>query len=197
MAKSFKEVLEEVPVVANVPDIITDSNSVRTPSTETTIEEAEKIWPLLEAVFDSSKMYGISAVQIGIPKKVGLIKYNNKIIKLLNTRLISGTNPVPFYNEGCLSVVGKTVNTSRFQTVTIFDTLLGEITFTSSVHGLLPAILQHEIDHFEGKLILDRQLQPYKHEGKQYGRNDLCPKCGIKLKKCEHKEEFLVPSASI
>lgn len=80
---------------------------------------------------------------------------------------------------------GKRVNTERFQNIIIDDGVLGKIALDESSDGLLGTIFQHEVDHFEGRTILNRKQTPIRREADKIGRNDICP-CGSgkKYKKC-------------
>jgi len=173
---------EEIKVTAK--PIITGVDKITVSSEKATLEEAEEIWPVLEASLDLDKGYGLAAIQIGIPKKVAFIHYNGKIYRLRNTEIIEGGPKMIVYNEGCLSIPGKTVNTERHTTLKVYDAGLGELELNVSKDGLLPIIFQHEIDHFNGKVIFDRVRQPIRVE-KKIGRNSPCP-CGSgkKYKKC-------------
>ena len=187
MSKSFKDLLNEKyseEIEISVKPIVKGVDKISTPSENATLEEAEKIWPVLEASLNFAKGYGLAAIQIGIPKKVAIIYYNNKMYRLLNTKIVSGGPKMVVYNEGCLSIPRKTVHTERYTTLKIHDDILGEIEMNVSKDGLLPIIVQHEIDHFNGVVIFDRVRTPLRAT-KKIGRNDLCP-CGSgkKYKKC-------------
>ncbi len=79
---------------------------------------------------------------------------------LFNPEIVA-KNGKTTYDEGCLSVP------TYFETVTRFDTIEvkaldidgKEIRFTTD--GLLAICIQHEIDHLDGKLFIDR-LSPIK-----------------------------------
>ncbi len=185
--KSFKDQLNEKyseEIESSAKPIVTGVNKISTPSENATLEEAEKIWPVLEASLNLDKGYGLAAIQIGIPKKVAIITYNGKVYRLLNTKIIEGGPKMVVYNEGCLSIPGKTVHTERHTTLKVHDDVLGEMEINISKNGLLPIIFQHEIDHFNGKVIFDRVRKPLQAP-KKIGRNTPCP-CGSgkKYKKC-------------
>lgn len=180
---NFKDILNNIDKVEVIPvPIITGIENINTPCTDATMEEAESIWPILEASLDPRIGHGLAAIQIGIPKKVAIVRYNNEVHRLLNTRIISMESPIVIWGEGCLSLPKKVVNTERFTTIKIQDDIMGQVVINSEA-GLLPIIIQHEIDHFEGKTILDHQLKPVRKE--KIGRNNMCPcNSGRKYKKC-------------
>ena len=182
---SFKERLsaqdplqiKSIPVIQNIPFI-------QHVSVEATMEEAEAVWPILEASLDPKAGYGLSAIQIGIMKKIGFVRYNGKDYHLLNTRIIEKHGPFIMGGEGCLSIPGKHCNTIRYSRIIIEDDVLGRVFLNESSDGLLSIIFQHEVDHFEGITILDRLQKPVINTNK-IGRNSLCL-CGSgkKYKKC-------------
>ncbi len=185
--KSFKDMLnsaEDIKKVAAVP-ILIDIKDISTPCENATIEEAEEIWANLEASLNPDAGFGLTANQIGVNKRVGFIRYAGKEYRLLNTKIVETSSTTIVYNEGCLSLPGKTINTERYHTITIEDEILGRMHLTMSKDGLLPIIFQHEVDHMNGKTIFDRKRRPIRRNTPKIGRNQLCP-CGSdkKYKKC-------------
>jgi len=97
---------------------------------------------------------GLAAPQIGILKKMIVAEVDNKIIKLANPQIVDirGADSMA---EGCLSVPYVTVGIKRPNEI-ILQGLgeKGEIVEVKA-NGLLARVLQHEIDHLRGKLIID------------------------------------------
>jgi peptide deformylase len=58
--------------------------------------------------------------------------------------------------EGCLSIPGVYAPVTRSETITVQAYDLAGNEFTSEVSGLLARIVQHETDHLDGKLFIDR-----------------------------------------
>ena len=92
---------------------------------------------------------GISAIQIGVPKRICIIKYNNKLYTLINP-IITRKRGETTFEEGCLSAPGKKKIVSRAQK--IWCTYLDENGKKQELAdgGLCSIIIQHELDHFEG-----------------------------------------------
>lgn len=192
--KSFKDMLNDAEEIkgAKIIPIVTGVENICTPCENATIEEAEEIWANLEASLDSEAGFGLTANQIGVNKRVGFIRYAEKEYRLLNTKIVETGPMTVIYNEGCLSLPGKTINTERYHTITIEDEILGRMQLTMAKDGLLPIIFQHEVDHMNGKTIFDRKRRPIRRNGSKIGRNQLCP-CGSgkKYKKCcAEKEKY-------
>lgn len=188
--KSFKDMLNDAEGIKDLKDIkatpiVVGVENINTPCENATIEEAEELWANLEVSLDSETGFGLTANQIGSNKRVGFIRYAGKEYRLLNTRIVEVESSTVIYGEGCLSLPGKTVNTERYSTIIIEDEILGQMRLTMSKDGLLPIIFQHEIDHMNGKTIIDRKRLPIRRNTSKIGRNQPCP-CGSgkKYKKC-------------
>ena len=97
---------------------------------------------------------GLAAPQIGISKRLIVACVEERTIKLANPEIIDikrSDNMV----EGCLSIPDITVDIKRpFEVVVKGLNEKGE-NIEIKVKGLLARVLQHEIDHLKGRLIID------------------------------------------
>ena len=108
---------------------------------------------------------GLSANQVGIDKSICIasLQDQTKDIILVNPVLIKKSKEREKLYEGCLSVPKVYPPMKRFVEVTVeFQTVTGDkqqITAT----GFDARILQHEIDHLNGKLVIDKFVEdlPY------------------------------------
>jgi len=172
------------------------------------VEEATDLISRLKKALDKeSTGIGLAAIQIGHPKTVGVINTPNGVFHLINPEIISKEDEFIFYNEGCLSLPGIRHNTKRYKHIVIKNHRIEDNKFEEETlyfyyspdpeemgnSGLIAIAVQHEIDHFNGNLILDNKVEnkPVQRESKKVGRNDPCP-CGkkdsngnvLKYKKC-------------
>lgn len=164
--------------------IVQDEKFLRKISERSTYEEALPLWEKLEKVLDERKEIAISAVQIGILKRVALIKLGNKVFKMLNTIILGKQNEFVFKGEGCLSFPKIFKNALRYENIEVQDESMGRFIVDIKTDGIFPILIQHEVDHFDGILFFDRMQKPIRVIEK-IGRNDSCP-CGSnkKYKKC-------------
>ena len=159
---------------------------INSPCRIATKSEAEGIWPILEATLATLDGYGLFANQIGIPKAIGLIKFNDKTYKLLNPRIVEvGKDTIIFKGEACFSFPKKHRDTLRFASIVIDDDNLGRLYLDTTKDDLLPIIFQHGIDHCLGRTIFDNVAPAMKREHPKISRNSSCA-CGSgrKYKKC-------------
>jgi peptide deformylase len=103
---------------------------------------------------------GLAAVQVGVPQRVIVIDVDHEdpgtnLIKLVNPVLVEKEGKV-VWEEGCLSVVDYTAEVTRAQRVLVKGWTLDEREIEIEADELLAVALQHEIDHLDGKLFIDR-----------------------------------------
>lgn len=114
------------------------------------------------------KGVGLAAVQIGIPKRIFIAysKKSKKFLTFINPEIIWHSKVliegVPESNnkyEGCLSVSNRWAILKRFKAVKIkYQTESGQIQ-TRKFSGIMAVVIQHEYDHLNGILFVDRALE--------------------------------------
>jgi len=120
-------------------------------------KEAQDIIKELEENLDTSRGIGLSAMQIGIFKSVGIIRVKDKEkFNLINPVILEKKEKFKFPQEGCLSLPGIYIDTIRYKEIWLEN---NENRFLVSVKmdGILCIAIQHEIDHINGLTILDRK----------------------------------------
>jgi len=106
---------------------------------------------------------GIAAPQIGVLLRAAIVdvsrnpKYppGHGLLVLINPRIVARDGE-QFFREGCLSIPDYTANIRRFQSVTIDALALDGSVLHFDAEGFEAVVLQHEIDHLDGLLFLDR-----------------------------------------
>lgn len=102
---------------------------------------------------------GLAATQLGVLKRIivfDLDEEGSGLVALCNPRIVSASDACEVSDEGCLSLPGISIPIERACTVVCeAESLEGE-PIRIQAEGLLARLLQHEIDHLDGKLIIDR-----------------------------------------
>ncbi len=94
-------------------------------------------------------------VVIDIPEEDGS-QGNHKVV-LINPVITKREGEMVESKEGCLSVPGYQDTVERFEKVSVdYQDLDGNKQSFNDVDGLLSICLQHEIDHLEGKVFVDK-----------------------------------------
>ncbi|MBM3243560.1 MAG: peptide deformylase [Candidatus Omnitrophica bacterium] len=97
---------------------------------------------------------GLAAPQAGINEAMIVVDIGSGLYKLVNPKVVEASGR-QINQEGCLSVPGICIKVKRAKKVRIkaFDEYGKELEIDAE--GLLACVLQHEIDHLKGKLIID------------------------------------------
>ena len=99
---------------------------------------------------------GLSANQIGVVKRVFIYENEGNFETCINPRIISASEETEEEIEGCLSIPGPVMPVKRHVSLELEYTDLEGRTNTIQVEGWLARVFQHELDHLDGKLILER-----------------------------------------
>ena len=95
---------------------------------------------------------GLACIQIGIPKRVILVRQNDDFVPFINPMIIKRSPKTYIAKEGCLSLDGmRTVK--RHNSIKVMWTDRNQKRKVQEFHGYVAEILQHEIDHCRGILI--------------------------------------------
>ena len=121
----------------------------------------DKIRELLDDMLETMHKYngvGLAAPQVGILKRVVVIDLydDNGPLKLVNPKIVKqkGKQEV---EEGCLSFPNVFENVKRHEKITVEYTDLEGKRKVKNVKGMEAVVIQHETDHLEGIVFLDRK----------------------------------------
>ena len=114
---------------------------------------------MLETMYKAPGI-GLAAIQIGIPKRIVVIdisKDENKKepIYFVNPELTWQSKEKATYEEGCLSIPNQFAKIDRPEKCTVKFLDYNGNPREVNAEGLLATCIQHEIDHLNGKLLVD------------------------------------------
>ncbi|MEW6519538.1 MAG: peptide deformylase [Thermodesulfobacteriota bacterium] len=128
------------------------------PITEFNDELRQLVADMAETMYAAPGV-GLAANQIGVLLQIVVIDVSpreekNKLIPLINPEILEGEGSV-IDEEGCLSVVDYAANVERFSHIRVRARDLDgrEVEFTAD--GWFARVIQHEVDHLDGKLFID------------------------------------------
>ncbi len=114
---------------------------------------------MLETMYDAPGV-GLAAIQVGVPRRLLVLDVSDKDdekspIAMINPELVALGGEMRIHEEGCLSIPDVRIEIERPGAVTVRyidrDGKQQEI----DADGLLATAVQHEMDHLDGKLIID------------------------------------------
>ena len=147
----------------SIKDIITVPNEtlkkISNPIEKVGVNEKKLINDLFETMYDS-KGIGLAAVQVGILKRILVIDLSTKDEKkkplsFINPIIKSVSDETSTYEEGCLSIPDTFIEIERPKVCEVEYIDIDGKKKNLKCDGLLSTCLQHEINHLDGKLIID------------------------------------------
>ncbi|MBL7091937.1 MAG: peptide deformylase [Candidatus Omnitrophica bacterium] len=133
-------------------------------------ETETKLFEDMFSTMRNSSGIGLAAPQVGINQKLIVADIDGQLLKLANPEVIKAEGKDKM-EEGCLSVPGVLVNIERAYEVVVKGLNENGELVEIKARGLLARILLHEIDHLNGKLIIDYMNFFKKVRFKICGRN--------------------------
>ena len=120
----------------------------------------ESILKLIKNMKDTLKKsggVGLAAPQVGVNKRIILVKPQKEVYVFINPFFISKGGKMEIDAEGCLSVPGKWIDIERYSEISVeFMGEDGEI-YKVQAKDFFARIIQHEADHLDGILIVDKK----------------------------------------
>ena len=121
-------------------------------------ETERKIFTTMIELMNSNEGIGLAAPQIGISRRIIVAKFDGYLLKLIDPRIIEKKGE-EILTEGCLSIPEVYIKVPRAKKIKIQALDEDGKTRVIQADGMLSRIIQHEIDHLDGKLFIDYLTQ--------------------------------------
>jgi peptide deformylase len=148
--------MAKLPIV-KIPDPIL--REVSTPVETIGADMRQLADDMLETMYEAPGI-GLAAIQVGVPKRLLVLdtsKDDNarKPLVMFNPEIVRLGDQSRVYEEGCLSIPDVHVEIERPATLTVRYVDLEGRRQEMDADGLLATAIQHELDHLDGRLIID------------------------------------------
>ena len=100
---------------------------------------------------------GLAAPHVGVSKRIIVVDDGNGLQALINPQIIKAEGS-QWGPEGCLSVPGYFGDVERYEKVTVTAIDPNNKKLRIEAEGFLARIFQHEIDHLEGHLFIEKAV---------------------------------------
>jgi peptide deformylase len=127
-------------------------------------DELRRMTDRMIALMHEAAGVGLAATQVGVLRRVFVFHDEGEDHVLVNPVLTAQSKTVEIDEEGCLSLGPVRVDVERPVEVTIEGRDASGQPVSFSLEGLPARVVQHELDHLDGKLILDRTDQESRRE---------------------------------
>ena len=156
-------------------NILTYGESILTEKANEITEFDQSLKRLIEEMHEAMQRdhgIGLAAPQVGIPKRLFIIDIDDEPLRVfINPHIVASSQETTELEEGCLSFPGLYFTVVRPLAVDIEAVDMHGKPFRISADGLLARVIQHEYDHLDGILFVDR-VSPSKRKRAltHYGR---------------------------
>jgi peptide deformylase len=135
--------------------------ALRQPTNKVTIFDARlaKLGALMLEIMHREDGVGLAGPQIGVLSRVMVWRHperDDEEYVFVNPEIVARSEECTVASEGCLSVPGSMVEVERCDQVTVAAQDVTGAPIMLEAEGMVARIMQHEIDHLDGRLILDR-----------------------------------------
>ena len=143
--------------IITVPDRVL--RKISQPVEKVGINEKKLIKNLFDTMYKADGI-GLASIQIGIPKRIVVVDVSKKDneknpICLINPKINNFSKDTSVYEEGCLSIPETFIEIERPKTINIDYINENGDQKNLVCDGLLSTCIQHEVQHCDGKLIID------------------------------------------
>lgn len=121
-------------------------------------EDRVLIRDLIDTMYQEDGV-GIAAPQVGVSKRIIVISPNavrGEERALINPEILHYSKDEEWGTEGCLSVPGVSGQVRRSASVMVKALDVNGKPFTEELKGFPARVMQHEVDHLNGILLIDR-----------------------------------------
>jgi peptide deformylase len=143
--------------IVKIPDPVL--RQVSTPVETVTADVRRLAHDMLETMYDAPGV-GLAAIQVGVAKRLLVLDVaeegeDKSPLIMINPQIVRLSDEMRVYEEGCLSLPDVRVDIERPAGLTVRfldgDGKPQEL----DADGLLATAIQHEVDHLDGRLIID------------------------------------------
>ena len=122
--------------------------------------DVQKMIDQMAATMYEAPGVGLAAIQVGWDKSVLIYDISSEeqgrsLQVLINPRIVDKQGEILSENEGCLSVPEFRADVKRYASIIVEGVNREGSPVRLEAEGMLAIVLQHEIDHLNGKLFID------------------------------------------
>lgn len=162
-------------VSMGIRKIITLPDPVLRKKARKVVEFGPELQELIDDMIETMRVapgVGLAAPQVGVSSRVIVVEYGDdedeeapkKLYTVVNPEIVRASSETVTGIEGCLSIPEMVGSVERWQSVTIRGVNRRNQPIKLKASGWLARIFQHEIDHLDGVLYVDRSDELWKVE---------------------------------
>ena len=138
---------------------------MKAPPVETFDDDLKRLVTRLGELMKDANGVGLAATQVGVLRRVFVFaRDEGEVAVLVNPEIVRRGDEADVDEEGCLSIQGVTMPVERVTSVRIEGRDASGEEVAYDLEGTPARIVQHELDHLDGTMILDRTTPEARRE---------------------------------
>jgi peptide deformylase len=128
-------------------------------------DELQSLVERMKLLMQDANGIGLAATQVGVLRRLFVFQPDeDEVLALVNPEIVERSEEIEVADEGCLSIQGITVPVERALEVTIVgkDETGADVRY--ELDGYAARCVQHETDHLDGVLMIDRTTPEARRE---------------------------------
>ena len=128
-------------------------------------DELQSLVERMKLLMHDANGIGLAATQVGVLRRLFVFQPDDdQALALVNPEIVERSDELDVADEGCLSIQGITVPVERSLEVTIVGKDENGADVRYELDGYAARCVQHETDHLEGVLMIDRTTPEARRE---------------------------------
>jgi peptide deformylase len=138
---------------------------MKAPPVETFDDDLKRLATRLGELMKDANGVGLAATQVGVLRRVFVFaRDEDEVAVLVNPEIVRRGDEADVDEEGCLSLQGVTMPVERSTSLRIEGRDASGAEVAYDLEGTPARIVQHELDHLDGTMILDRTTPEARRE---------------------------------
>ena len=128
-------------------------------------DELRSLVERMKLLMRDAQGIGLAATQVGVLRRLFVFQPDeDEVIAVVNPEIVERSDEAEIADEGCLSIQGITVPVERSLRVTLVGRDENGVEQRFELDGYAARCVQHETDHLEGVLMIDRTTTEARRE---------------------------------
>jgi peptide deformylase len=127
-------------------------------------DDLRRLVARMQSLMDDANGVGLAGTQVGVLQRLFVFRAGDEERVAVNPRIVDQSEELASDDEGCLSLQGVLVPVERPARVTLEAQDADGGLYRLELEGLGARVVQHELDHLDGVLILERTTPEARRE---------------------------------
>jgi peptide deformylase len=137
---------------------------LQAPEVEDFDDDLRRLLERMQSLMEDANGVGLAGNQVGVLRRVFVFRLDDDVRAAVNPSIVEPSEERLTDDEGCLSLQGVLVPVERHASLTLEAQDADGASYRLELDGLGARVVQHELDHLDGVLILERTTPEARRE---------------------------------